>query len=228
MFRIITGVFVLLCSIAISPLKGELCGKVDAGPTVLYVDLLESGKTQKTLKMAGVKGDATVLVYQGLAIKPGVLFAWGKDSRVASGTLAVGYCLPITEKIKILPNVGMNWSYLVSYVDSKEHGFYNLRQRFRSQSEFIGMDFSYSLNPSFSFIFAYQYAWCKTDNRIGKTPFVQKFRSHSSGSNFSAGVEYYYNEHLAFNFGVGYNLSLSKEKHGIRGKGLKLGVAYYF
>lgn len=215
------SLFVYLASFS---LYGEVRGKVDLGPTLLYVDILKSGKTEETLRMYGFKADSTILVYQGLAIKPSLLLGWG-HGRLVSGTIAVGYYVPITESFKILPNVGMNWSYLKTTLDFKEFGLYGLRERFRSESPLIGLDFSYSLTSCWTVIGSYQYAWCKTDTKIGDFP---SDRSHSCGPNYSLGVEYAYNDQWAINMGFGYNISLSKEKHGIRGKGLKLGAAYYF
>ena len=52
-------------------LSAEIKGKVDIGPAYLSVDILESGKTEQTLSMGAVKGDATIAVWKGICIKPG-------------------------------------------------------------------------------------------------------------------------------------------------------------
>lgn len=221
--NILRFLILVFCATSYS-LTAEVHGKVDVGPTFLSVDLLKSGKTEETLRMYGVKADATVLVYQGLAIKPSILLGWGHGS-LTSASIAAGYYLPISQQFKILPNVGMNWSYLSTHIDIKEASLFHLRERFRSASPFIGIDLSYSITPKWTIIGAYQYAWCKTDTKIGKFP---NDRSHSCGPNYSLGIDYSYNDQFSINLGFGYNISLSKEKHGIRGKGLKLGGAYYF
>lgn len=227
-------IFSLFLFVASFSVQAEIRGRVDVGPTLLSVDLLESGKTEETLRMYGLKADATVLVYQGIAIKPTLLFGWG-DGRISSASIAAGYYLPITEKFKVLPNVGYNWSYLSGKTELDVFGFEfkHLRERFRSESSFIGVDLSYAVTPKWTIIGSYQFAWCKTDTKINHFPYeapIQTIhdRSHSSGSNYTLGVEYAYNDQWAINLGAGYNLSLTKEKHGVRGKGLKLGVAYYF
>ena len=53
-------------------------------------------------------------------------------------------------------------------------------------------------------------------------------KSHSDGPNYSLGIDYSLSKHWSVMLGFGYNITLSKEKHGIRGKGAKLGLSYYF
>jgi hypothetical protein len=210
-------------------LCGEIRGKVDIGPTLMDVDILESGKTVETLHMKGVKADATVLIYQGLCIKPGVM--WGSGhGELWSGSVAVGYYLPITQKIKILPNVGCAWSYLHFGLDLEELQLFDLHERFRSGSPFIGMEFCYSLTDKWTLMAVYQYAWSHTQTKIRSKMLgtIVNDKSHSCGPNYSLGVDYSLNKNWSVIFGVGYNITLSKEKHGIRGKGAKLGIAYYF
>lgn len=221
--NILRFLILVFCATSYS-LAAEVHGKVDVGPTFLSVDLLKSGKTEETIRMYGFKADSTLCVYQGIALKPSLMLAWGQG-RLVAGSIAAGYYLPITKEFKILPNVGMNWSYLSTHLDIEEASLYHLRERFRSSSPFVGIDLCYSINPKWTIIGCYQYAWCKTYTKIEH---VANERSHSSGSNYSLGMEYSYNDQFSFNFGVGYNISLSKEKHGLRGKGFKLGAAYYF
>lgn len=207
----------------------EIKGKIDVGPTLLNIDVLESGKTVETLHMVGAKADATVLIYQGLYIKPGVL--WGtRDGKLWSGGISVGYYLPITKCFKIMPNVGMGWSYLHFGLDMEELQLFHLTERFRGSSPYIGMEFSYSITEKWTLMGVYQYAWSKTQTKIRSHELgtIVNEKSHSCGPNYSLGIEYGFNDQWAVNLGVGYNITLSKEKHGIRGKGIKLGLAYYF
>jgi len=137
----------------------------------------------------------------------------------------VGYYLPLFKKFCILPYVGITYSYLSTRVDFEELQLFHLKERFRSSSPLIGFDFSFTINEKWSLLGTYQYAWSQTDTKI--KPIVND-RSHSDGPNYSLGIEYSINKNWAVNFGVGYNITLSKEKHGLRGKGAKLGIAYYF
>lgn len=225
-FRLFTALF---CLISIS-LQGEIRGRADFGVAYLAVDILESGKTIETLYMRGVKGDATILVYQGLAIKPNFLFGWG-HGELSSGGVAVGYYIPMEyfipmcKNFSILPNVGIAFSYLSTHVSFEELELFHLKERFRSSSPYIGMDFSYTFLEVWSIFGTYQYAWSGTHTKIAK---LGSQKSHSCGPNYNLGIEYAITPKWGVNFGVGYNITLSKEKHGLRGKGAKLGMAYYF
>lgn len=224
MLSMILRFLLILSGLSMTALYGSVHGKIDLGPTIMDVDILESGKTVKTLHMKGVKGDGTFLVYEGLCIKPG--FIWGRGhGQLAAGTIAVGYYLPITKKLKILPNVGITWSYLHTRIDFEQLNMFDLKERFRSNSPFIGMEFCYSLTEKWTLMAIYQYAWSHTHTKIGS---IVSDKSHSCGPNYSVGVDYSLNKQWSIVFGVGYNITLSKEKHGIRGKGAKLALAYYF
>lgn len=220
----ILSLLILLSGLSLSCLYGEVHGKIDLGPTLIDIDILESGKTIETLHMKGVKGDLTLLVYQGLCLKPSFIWARG-HGQLAAGSIAVGYYLPLTEKLRILPNVGMTWSYLHTRVDLEPLNQFDLKERFRSNSPFLGMEVCYSLTDKWTLMALYQYAWCRTHTKIGS---VVSSKSHSCGPNYAIGVDYSINKQWSITFGVGYNITLSHEKHGLRGKGAKLGVAYYF
>lgn len=222
-FRFLS-LFLLLSSCS---LYSAIRGKIDIGPTLVNVDILNSGKTEETLHMKGVKGDLNLLLYEGLYVKPGFLMAWG-DGKLASGGFSVGYYIPVTKKLRLLPNVGVTFSYLRTRVDieiAEGIELTDLKERFRSSSPFIGMEFCYSITPKWTLMGVYQYAWSHTHTKI--KPLVSD-KSHSCGPNYSLGLEYSVDDHWAVNLGVGYNITLSKEKHGIRGKGAKIGLAYYF
>lgn len=229
MQRYILSIIFAILGFVYPSLRGEVRGKLDIGPTLMDIDVLESGKTVETLHMKGVKADATVLVYEGLYIKPGVI--WGRGhGKLWAGSVAVGYYLPITEKFKILPNVGMSWSYLHFGLDLEELQLFDLKERFRSDSPFIGMEFSYSITDKWTVMAVYQYAWSRTQTKIRSEILgtIVNDKSHSCGPNYSLGVDYSLNKNWSVMLGVGYNITLSKEKHGIRGKGAKLGLSYYF
>lgn len=213
----------ILCA---STVYGEIHGKLDLGGGLLDVDILESGKTIETLHMSGAKGDATVLIYEGIAVKGGFVWGWG-DGQLRSGTVAAGYYLPLFKGFSILPTVGITFTYLSTLVDLNPDisDLKDLKERFRSDSPFIGFDFGYTFLEKWTIMGTYQYGWSRTHTKI--KPFVSS-KSHSDGPNYNLGIEYNFDEHWVINFGVGYNIMLSHEKHGLRGKGAKLGVAYYF
>lgn len=224
MKKIISSLMIAVLSLFCSFAHGALNGRVDVGPLLMDIDILESGKTIETLHMKGVKGDATILLYEGLCVKPGII--WGQGhGELTAGTIAVGYYIPITQKFKILPNVGITWSYLHTKVDFEEFGLFDLKERFRSNSPFIGMELCYSFTDKWTVMAIYQYAWCHTHTKIQS---LGGDKSHSCGPNYMVAVDYSLNKCWSLTFGLGYNITLSKEKHGLRGKGAKLGLAYYF
>lgn len=219
--------FLLVSAIFASfSLSAEIRGKVDIGPTYLSIDVLESGKTEDTVCMGAIKGDATILVWQGVGIKSGFILGERKGrGQIASFTVGVGHYTPITEKLTLFPSVGVTFSYLHLRVDFDEFHLYNLKERFRSSSPFIGLEFSYKLTDKWTLVGLYQYAWSHTHTKI--KPFISD-KSHSCGPNYALGLDYSFNDNWSLSFGVGYNITVSKEKHGLRGKGAKLGLAYYF
>lgn len=227
---------VIYCLVALygcifSSLYGELRGKATLAPVYLDVDILKSGKTEETLHMGGLRGDATLLFYKGLGIKPG--FLWGQGNHqgeLTMGSLAACYYIPITNCLKILPNAGGTWSYLHCKLDMEEVMLFNLKERFRSSSAFLGMEVYYSITEKWTLIGAYQYAWSRTHTKIRSHLLgtVVSEKSHTCGPNYSLGIDYSINDHWSAVLGFGYNITLSKEKHGLRGKGLQLGVTYYF
>jgi hypothetical protein len=208
-------------------LYAGICGKADIGATYIDLDILKSGHTEETLHMKGFKGDATVQVYGGFVLKPGFIWAKGKGE-LASGSIGIGHCFPIFKNFTLIPSAGVTFSYVRTDIDLEIPGLGILedqKERFRSTSPYAALEFSYTFLENWTLIGCYQYAWSRTHTKIGK---VVSEKSNCCGPNYSLGLEYSINKNWAVNFGAGYNISLSKEKHGIRGKGLKLGVAYYF
>jgi len=219
----------LICLLAFSyGLYAGCCGKVDFGATFMDVDFLQSGHTQKTDHMAGFKGDATIQIIGGVVFKPG--FIWGKgNGELASGTLGIGHCTPIFKGFTLIPSAGVVFSYLTTEIDVEvpELGILlkDQRERFRSVSPYVALEFCYTFLEKWSLMGGYQYSWSRTHTKISN---IVSDTSSCSGSNYSLGIEYSIDKRWAVNLGAGYNISLSKEKHGVRGKGIKIGLAYYF
>jgi len=206
------------------PLKAECCGKVDLGATLLHVDILESGKTVKTLHMNGLKGDANLVFWKGISLKPSFLIGQGNGG-LSSFSIGIGQCLPVTDELLLIPSVGVTFSYLHTKIDIEAIQVFGVKERFRSTSPFVALEFCYKLTDKWTVMGMAQYAWCRTHTKIDH---IISDKSKSQGPNYSLGVDYSLNKNWSINCGVGYNISLSKEKHGIRGAGLKLGLAYYF
>ncbi len=71
----------------------------------------------------------------------------------------------------------------------------------------------------------YQYVWSRTITRIKG---FKDTKSSPKGSNYSVMIESDINEKWSVNLGAAYNTSLTKEKHGLRGYGVRWGFAYWF
>lgn len=201
-----------------------LQGRVDIGPAWVGLDVLESGKTIESRQLLAVKGDATLLIKDGIFIKPSFLLGSHK-AQLAAGSIAIGQALPIKDCFILFPQIGYTWTYLHIDIDIELLGLSGLRERFRSRGPYIGLDLSYKLTDKLTLVGTYQYAWSRTHTVI--KPIVSS-TSHSSGSNYAIGLDYSLNPNWSISLGLGYNISLSREKHGLRGKGAKLGLAYYF
>ncbi len=203
-------------------------GKVDLGATFVDVDFLKSNHTEKTDHMAGIKGDATIQIYKALVLKPGFIWAQG-HGELAAGNIGLGFYIPIVKGLNLIPSGGVAFSYLRTKIDVEvpQLGlvFEDQRERFRSVSPYVSLEFCYTFLEKWTFMGGYQYSWSRTHTKISN---LVSDTSHCSGSNYTLGLEYSMDKHWAVNIGAGYNVSLSKEKHGVRAKGIKIGLAYYF
>jgi hypothetical protein len=214
----------------------EIRGKVDLAPVYLHVDVLESGKTVKAMHMGGLKGDATVLLWKGSGIKGGFLGASGQGDLI-SGYVAACHYTPLTDYFSLTPSVGITYSYLRTTINLEHLQLFHLSERFRSSTPYVALEFTYKLAEKWYLMGMYQYGWATTHTKIRttrKTHFpggrqvLVSDRSHSSGANYALGIDYTINDSWSVNFGGAYNLMLSREKHGLRGYGFKLGTSYYF
>lgn len=232
MFKTFLALVVLL---GYSSIQAWECpkGKIDIGAALIDIDVLESGKTVETLHLRGVKTDATILVYQGWFIKPNFIWAEG-DGRLATGGIAVGHCFPVHDKLTLLPSVGYGFSYLRNEIDIPTPlGEREFTRKFHSDSPFISLEFTFKMTEKWILMGYAQYIWSRTITTVKPNfsgSLVPNFsdKSHSAGPNYGLGIEYCVTPKWSLTAGVGYNISLSHEKHGLRAKGAKLGMAYYF
>lgn len=202
-------------------------GKADLGLVALKVDMINSGKKTKSLEMGGVRGDATILFYKGFCVKPVFIFARDKnEGRLFSASVALGHYVPINKQICLLPNVGINVNKIRSTLEYEAFGQdFKDKEKFSSMSSFIGIDLVYTFNDCWIVTGVAQYAWARTHTHIENN---FRGKGHSSGPNLGLLVDYYLNKEWSINAGLGYNSSLSKEKHGTRIFGGKVGIAYWF
>lgn len=236
MRKTITTLLTALMVFCIQNGQADCCrGKIDVGATLIKVDVLESGNTVDTMYIKAFKADATVLLWQGFCLKPGVLLGKG-DGEIATAGLGLGYYIPVgyfssaCEGLTLIPSAGVAYTYLSTHVDLEIPGIpsiytEDLKETFKSFSPYIAVDICYKLTDKLTLLGMIQYAWARTHTHIES---LGKDKSHSQGPNYALGFDYSLNNNWSITGGAGYNISLSKEKHGLRAIGGKLGVAYYF
>lgn len=206
-------------------LEARCGGKIDLAAAYVHIDVLESGKTVHSMDLPGVKVDATILIKNGICVKPTVLYAEGNGSVCTAG-IGLGQCIPMfNNRLTLTPYAGCNFTSIRTHTNIPLLGLKHLKERFRSISPFIALEASYNITDYFRIGGFVQYAWSRTHTLIKRFP---NDRSHSEGPNYGVMVEYDITKKWSINVGAGYNLTLTKEKHGIRGAGGKVGVARWF
>lgn len=222
-------------------------GKVDVGAAFVHIDVLYKGHTQHKIDVAAIKADLNYRIWSGFIVKPTFLFGGGhNDNEVASGGVGLGFCVPVSNTLSITPLVGCSWGYLrtsfkIDHPATAAFGVSpRIRERFRSQSPYIGFETSWTFRPAWRVVLSYQYAWSRTHTQlrlagidpsqlpIGVKEEDTNSRSHTKGTNISGMLEHDLNDNWSVNLGAAYNNSLSKEKHGLRAWGVKIGAAYWF
>lgn len=209
-------------------MSADFCGKVDAGPVFLHVDVLESGHTIKKINMPGIKSDATIIVWKGVCFKPNILYGQqGHQNQLLSGGCGLGHYTPIGDKCSITPSIGCNFTQFRTTIHYPVVPGFTLRlkERFRSVSPYVALDASYCFVPGWRVVACYQYVWSRTHTKIKG---FDDSKSSPKGSNYALMIEGDINEKWSINLAGAYNTSLTKEKHGLRGYGVRLGAAYWF
>lgn len=210
----------------------KVCGKLDVGPTILRVELIDCGKRHKKMDMYGYRADGCWLIKDGWCLKPMMLMGWGEGS-LYTLSCAFGRCIPLCdEKIIITPNVGYSWSYLTTEVDvtlPPEMGslvLKDLEEKFRGTSPFVGIDVLLNISPCWRICGSLQYGWSRSWTKI--KDIGHHCHSNSKGPAYGVQIERDLNKNWSINLGLGYNCTYGKDKSGLRGKGAKLGLVYWF
>lgn len=203
------------------------CGRLDVGPAYLHIDVLESGHTIKDIDMAGFKADGCFIVWKGLCLKPMVLYGRKGHSEIATGGCGLGFCFPLRDNFSITPSVGCNFTQFKTnlHISVMDQFVLHLKERFRSVSPYLSLEACYTFFQVWRLIGCYQYSWSHTHTKIKGMDTV---KSDPEGSNYGLMIERDLNDCWSINLGAAYNVSLTKEKHGLRGYGARLGIAYWF
>lgn len=211
-------------------------GKIDIGPIFAHVDVLDSGRTIKKLDMGGAKVNTTIMLKEGrgFCLKPDVLYASGHGELI-SGSIGFGHVTPLTKKLCITPSFGCTLTNLRTSVSVPVMpGLPNVhfKQRFRSVGPYICIEATYKIVEGLRIGGNVMYSWSHTHTRTrgrpGGTRVVRKDKGNSAGPTYAAMLEKDLSDKLSVNIGAMYNTSLDHQKHGIRGYGFKMGMAYWF
>jgi hypothetical protein len=215
-------------------MANECCGKAELSAAYIHIDVLQSGKTIHRMDLPAVKADINWKVWSGLIIKPSVIYGRGQhQDEVLQAGGAIGFCSPVNPQLLLIPQVGFNYNLIKTSLEF-ENPFdpltkFKIHEKFRSYSPYVAVEACYTFCPGFRAAATVQYSWSKTKTTIDPNLDPNfKERSHSEGFTYSGLIEYDLNPHWSINIGGAYNVSLTKEKHGMRIWGGKFGVAYWF
>lgn len=218
----------LMTSQAQAELNWECRGKVDVGPALLRIDVLEHNKTVERINMGAIRGDANILLFGGcgFCLKPSIIYGRGRHhSELTSGAIGVGYCFPIGDGATVTPSVGCTFTDLSTHIDIPAVLLKDIKETFRSIAPYVCVEMTYRIVKGFRVSGMVQYAWSRTHTKLKG---LLDSHSNAKGPNFAAMIEYDITDCWSVNLGAAYNLSLTKEKHGLRAFGAKLGVVYWF
>ncbi|MBS4167943.1 outer membrane beta-barrel protein [Parachlamydia sp. AcF125] len=220
----------LLGVVSQQKIHAKVWGKVDFGPAYVHIDVLNSNRTVKRMDLIAYKADASIIVKDGWCVKPSVLYG-ANQGDLFTASLGVGHCFPIGDKWVLTPAVGIGYSFTRTTFKMPVQGYnFIFKERFRSYSPYISMEATYRIRPDLRVSGQVQYSWSRTHTTIKQPALNQRLKSkdHTSGPSYAAMLEYDLSEKVSINAGAAYNRSLSEEKHGIRGYGAKVGLAYWF
>lgn len=205
--------------------------KVDVAPAYVRMDVLESEKTVKTTNMAGIRADATILVYEGTGycVKPTLLYTFGHNN-LFTGGVGFGHYTPVLSWLSFTPTVGVTYSRIRTTVPLKAMmQKFHLREKFHCISPYIGLETNFCFKPWRASIIL-QYAWSRTFTKITGLEGIDfgNQRSNSKGPLYGLVIERDIDECWSVGIGAAYNIGLTKEKHGFRIMGCKVGVTRWF
>ncbi len=212
-------------------LEATCAGKIDIGPAFVHIDVLESGHTVKRMDMWAVRADASYIFWKGLFVKPTVLYANGgaADGGVFTAGFGIGHYTPINSVIALSPQFGVTYSHLWTRIDLNfpeiNLQLENLRERFKAWAPYVALEVCCKIGDGLRLSGSIQYAWSRSKTTISN---LVKQKSNCKGPTYSVLLEKDLSDKWSVNIGGAYNLSLTKERHGLRGSGVKMGLAYWF
>ena len=227
--RLFSKIFaVLMLTHLLNLSLGAKCsGKLDIGPAYAHIDVLESGHTVKRLDLGTIKADATIVPDDeyGICLKPTAMWGTGNGDLFTTG-IGIGHFIPLNENLCITPSVGYTYTDIRAKINLRSLGLFNLQEKFRSNAVYLCLDGHYKFSEHWRICGAIQYAWSHSHTTISKIS--NHATSNCKGFNYAIMLERNVTEQFSAHIGFAYNESLTHEKHGLRGYGSKVGLAYWF
>ena len=217
--------FSLIAAVALCfQLQAIQGGKIGAGALATQIEIIQSGQKIDSLYLYGGRIDATIVPFDrtGFCVKSFFSGALG-DGDFYSVGCALGHYTPLHRCLAILPSLGYSHSHLSATI--QEPLFGRLKETFRSDALYLGLDFIWKPHPKWALTAMYQYGWADTRTKLEG---LGSFKGESKGSNSALMIDYFFAAGWSATAAVGYNNSLSKERHGLEAKGVMLGVSRCF
>lgn len=211
------------CNSENSDVPCKTCGKIDIAPTFLKIDSVESGKTIDSHNMKGVRVGLDYILYKALLFRGTGIVSWG-DANFQTYTAGLGACIPY-KKFYFTPSAGVTYSRFKADIDFPEIQFFDLKQKFRSLGPYVGLDIQWCFAPKWRIGGGFMWSWSHTHTSVKP---LFKGKDNSQGPTWTMLLERDITSKWSVNVGAAYNRSLNKEKHGIKGQGVKIGLTRWF
>ncbi len=218
---------ILLFGISFFQLEATCDGKIDVGPAFVHLDILESGHTVKRMDMWAVRVDGSYMVWKGVFVKPTLLYGNGGAAKggLFTAGFGVGHYTPLNQRVALSPQIGVTYSHVWTKIDLPLFALENLRERFKAWAPYLGLEIVFNFDGGWRIYGSFQYAWSRSKTEISH---LISDKSNCKGPSYGFLVEKDLSDKWSVNIGGGYNLSLTKEKHGLRASGVKIGLVRWF
>lgn len=200
--------------------KAEAAGKVDVGAIYVNLQLINNGDKSQELDLYGARIDTSFQIVHGLLGKVAASYANGDGSDFVFLTTALGYYIPIQKCFILIPQGGLSYSHLNTKLDP-----FDLDEKFTSYTPFVGIEAVYKYSECINISGSVLYGFAQTKTEIESFP---NTKGESKGPSYAIMAEYMLTKCASISLTWAYNLSMSREKHGIKGQGARLAFGYYF
>lgn len=211
---------ILICLSLCLSLEALCKGKLDIAPSWMKIDVLEFGKTVRKIDTSGARVGLDYFLWRNVLAK-GTFLAGRGDANFENYTLGLGACFPLKDTFYFTPHAGYTYMNFRTTFDLPQYMLTHIKQHFTSHGPYVGLDAQWCITEKFRIGLGFTYGWSKIKTVIKPLSMV---KSSAKGPSYSALIERDIDSKWSVNVGFGYNLSLDNKKHGLRGKGIKVGI----